>query len=65
MKRKVNQTWSEEEDALLQEYYHTLSLDALYAIFPGRSRIEMDQRVHYLKRKNKPFKLRYDVKQNN
>ena len=58
MKNKMRQEWTEAENTLLVEYYHTLTLNALLAIFPGRDRLEIDKQANFLKRKNRNFKIK-------
>jgi len=56
MKRYNKEPWTDAENALLLEYYHTLTKDALSAIFTGRSRIEIDMQAANLRRKDAKFK---------
>lgn len=55
MKKYKSKPWTEQENELLQEYYHNLSLNALFAILPGRSRRDIDAQAHYLKTRNRRF----------
>jgi hypothetical protein len=53
---KLNkEAWTDAEDQLLIEYYHTMGFDTLTAVLPGRDRRDMAAQVVYLKRKNKTF----------
>jgi hypothetical protein len=52
---KRSAKWTNEENQLLQQYWYKLSLGALLAILPGRSRNEMQQQVWKLERKNWEF----------
>jgi len=56
MKKYIKEPWIESENILLLEYYHTLSKDALLAIFPGRSKAEIDMQAANLRRKDAKFK---------
>ena len=56
MMKKVTKEWTEREDELLLEYWNTMTLDALFAVLPDRSRVEMSNRVYYLTRQNRQFK---------
>jgi hypothetical protein len=58
MKKYTKETWTAREDELLQEYYYTLSNEALLAILPGRGRRNILDRVSYLKRKNRNFRFK-------
>lgn len=57
MKDKNKEAWTEAENNLLVEYYHTLTLTALLAIFPGRDRLGIDKQAAFLKRKNRKFNI--------
>jgi hypothetical protein len=53
---KLNkEAWTDAEDQLLIEYYHTMGMNTLLAVLPGRMQQDMATRVVYLKRKNKDF----------
>lgn len=52
MKKYKMKSWSNAEDKLLLEYYHSFSLEALKAILPGRSQREMEMRYVQLTRNN-------------
>ena len=56
MKKYNKESWTDAENALLLEYYHTLSLNALLAIFPGRGRVDIDMQAAILRRKDAKFK---------
>lgn len=56
MKKHKTNEWTDRENSLLQEYYYTLSQNALLAILPGRGYIDMTKQVGVLKRKNKSFR---------
>jgi hypothetical protein len=55
MKKLNKEAWTEAENQLLLEYYHTMGFDTLTAVLPGRDRRDMAAQVVYLKRKNKTF----------
>lgn len=59
MRKQVKQQWTDSENALLAEYFHTLSMDALLAVFTGRSYAEISKQAAELKKRNVEFKQRY------
>ena len=56
MVKNQKKDWTDKENQLLAEYYFTLSKDAMLAILPGRSLVDMKLQVAKLDRKNIKFR---------